>query len=495
MQVTNDIVSLKNVYFRYSGTKEPVIENASLEIKRGELLVLTGDSGCGKSSLLRLINGLIPHFFEGHLEGTVLVDGHNPSEMTISEMGRKVASIFQDTKSQFFTTNTASEMIFAAQNYGVPKSVMKERLNTVYRELDLQDVWDKDIFSLSSGQRQKIAFAAAEVLNPEIYLLDEPSANLDLEATLQLQKRLELLKAAGKTIIVAEHRLFYLSKIADRILCLKHGKIVSESRRGIEGFSKSIQKELRCMDVHNLLYQNPEYPLSKPFLEFSGLNYSYNGKMLINNIGAVIPSGEITTVIGSNGAGKTTLCKVLAGLLKSQKGKFFVDAKTVKPEHMHRYGFFVMQETDYQLYTESCTRELTLGLPQTSEILKNAQTVLNELGMGEFGEIHPQALSGGQKQRIVVASAICSGKPIILLDEPTSGLDYKNMRAIAKALHEEAKKGKAVIVITHDIELMSYITRRALEITTEGTLIDWKLSSQKEFHELCRYMLGGCHEI
>lgn len=489
------IISLENVQFCYDDQSEEVLQNISLSVRSGELIVLTGDSGCGKSSLLRLINGLIPHFFEGYLKGSVKVCGRETAKSTIGELGRKVASIFQDTKSQFFTTNTTSEIVFAAQNYGVPQNVIKGRLQVEFAELGLQEIWNRDIFSLSSGQRQKVAFAGAEILNPDIYLLDEPSANLDLESILQLRRRIQALKSEGKTILIAEHRLFYLNDIADRIILLQRGQISSVSTCGVDGLPEESRHELRAADLETLVYQEPEYHQGVPLLQIDGLYHAFKGDCILNNISADIFPGEIVTIIGSNGVGKTTLCKLMAGLLKLQKGKLALNGRAIKASRLYQYSFFVMQETDYQLYTESCMSELILGQSDTESAIKFARNILQEMSMGAFEEVHPQALSGGQKQRVVIASAICSGKPILIFDEPTSGLDFKNMVTIAKILKAEAQKGKAVIVITHDIELMSYITKKIFEVTSDGMLRKRNITSQGDFSKLCQYLLGGCHEI
>lgn len=488
------IISLENVQFCYDDQRGEILQEINLSVQAGELIVFTGNSGCGKSSLLRLVNGLIPHFFEGTLKGSVKVCGQETKDTSIGVLGRHVASIFQDTKSQFFTTNTASETVFAAQNYGVPVKQMKKRLQADFRQFGLGDLWDQDIFSLSSGQRQKVAFAGAEILNPDIYLLDEPSANLDLESIRQLKKRLKALKAEGKTILIAEHRLFYLDDIADRIILLRQGKIAVESFDGVDGLTEENRSCLRSPHLETLSYQMPTYKREKPILEFEGIYHTFQGKELLNNISGALFPGEIVTVIGANGAGKTTFCKLLAGLLKSQRGRFSYRGQSIKASQLYRNSFFVMQETDYQLYTESCMSELTLGQPDVKEVKTLARTVLHDLSMDALEEVHPQALSGGQKQRIVIASAICSGKPILILDEPTSGLDFKNMEAIAKILKKEAENGKAILVITHDIELMAAITRRVFEITSEGALQESELTSQEDFSRLCRYMLGGYHE-
>lgn len=222
------IISFEHASFQYEGQSQESLKDVKLIIKSGEFLVITGQSGCGKTTLTRCINNLIPHFFEGRLSGEVIVSGRSIKESDAGEAGKEIASIFQDPRSQFFTTNSSSEVAFACENYGIPHKEIVKRVNSAFQSLNMENLKDRDIFALSSGERQKVAFLAATTLNPQIYVLDEPSANLDIHTILQVRGILSALKAAGHTIIVSEHRLFYLYGLADHFLIMEDGQICEE---------------------------------------------------------------------------------------------------------------------------------------------------------------------------------------------------------------------------------------------------------------------------
>lgn len=238
------IISFEHASFQYEGQSQESLKDVKLIIKSGEFLVITGQSGCGKTTLTRCINNLIPRFFEGRLSGEVIVLGRSIKESDAGEAGKEIASIFQDPRSQFFTTNSSSEVAFACENYGIPHKEIVKRVNSAFQSLNMENLKDRDIFALSSGERQKVAFLAATTLNPQIYVLDEPSANLDIHTILQVREILSALKAAGHTIIVSEHRLFYLYGLADRFLIMEDGQICEE-------LTGEEMAELSAVQMHN----------------------------------------------------------------------------------------------------------------------------------------------------------------------------------------------------------------------------------------------------
>ena len=238
------IISFEHASFQYEGQSQESLKDVKLIIKLGEFLVITGQSGCGKTTLTRCINNLIPRFFEGRLSGEVIVLGRSIKESDAGEAGKEIASIFQDPRSQFFTTNSSSEVAFACENYGIPHKEIVKRVNSAFQSLNMENLKDRDIFALSSGERQKVAFLAATTLNPQIYVLDEPSANLDIHTILQVREILSALKAAGHTIIVSEHRLFYLYGLADRFLIMEDGQICEE-------LTGEEMAELSAVQMHN----------------------------------------------------------------------------------------------------------------------------------------------------------------------------------------------------------------------------------------------------
>ena len=219
------MIDIDHVSFQYSGAEQENLQDFNLQIKKGECVVLTGESGCGKTCVTRLINTLIPHFYEGEMSGAVLIDGVDTRTIQPHDLSDKIGSVFQNPRSQFFSLDTDSEIVFGMENKGMPYQVMLDRYQQTIRELHIEKLKDRNLFDLSGGQKQTIAFASVYALNPDIFVLDEPSSNLDPEAIQELRRLLLLIKAQGKTIVVSEHRLYFLNGIADRIVLMEHGKL------------------------------------------------------------------------------------------------------------------------------------------------------------------------------------------------------------------------------------------------------------------------------
>lgn len=430
------IISFEHASFQYEGQSQESLKDVKLIIKSGEFLVITGQSGCGKTTLTRCINNLIPRFFEGRLSGEVIVSGRSIKESDAGEAGKEIASIFQDPRSQFFTTNSSSEVAFACENYGIPHKEIVKRVNSAFQSLNMENLKDRDIFALSSGERQKVAFLAATTLNPQIYVLDEPSANLDIHTILQVRGILSALKAAGHTIIVSEHRLFYLYGLADRFLIMEDGQICEELTGEEMAELSAVQMHNRRLRPLNLdliqIERKESICRSEVFLQIRNLSFSHKAMPeLLHNISLEAYKGETIALIGENGCGKTTLGKILSGLIRCRQGAFYIDGKNVKQQKLSDYVYFVMQEADHQLYTDSVTEELRLGNKRIPSIDEKVSQILKMLHLENFKDCHPYALSGGQKQRLTIGAAMLSEKPIIVLDEPTSGLDWDNMCAVA----------------------------------------------------------------
>ncbi|MBQ1711446.1 MAG: energy-coupling factor ABC transporter ATP-binding protein [Treponema sp.] len=476
------MIELKNVTFEYNsgeglergsagGIGETVsngsLKNINLKINEGEFVLLTGGSGCGKTTILRLINGLIPNFFEGSLEGSVTVDDFDVSHAELYDTAKSVSTVFQNPRSQFFNVDTTSELAFACENQGMEESEILRRIDKTVSELHLEPLMNRSLFNLSGGQKQKIACASVAVTGNKIILLDEPSANLDLKTIDELAGLLKKWKNEGKTIIVAEHRISYLWDLADRTVILKEGKIVRElSRTQMDEISEeglhelglrtnrwlSSPQDIRSQsDVEGAKQQLSEE--TQPSLEIKNFRYKYkNGYLALNIPQMQIPVGKITAITGNNGDGKTTMLNCLCGLGRRSKGTLLYKGKTYNRRGRQKLIFLVMQDVNHQLFTESVLDEVLISQAEENE--EEARRILATLDLEAFADRHPQSLSGGQKQRVAVASAIASGREIMLFDEPTSGLDYNHMLQIGEIFRNLKKLGKTVIVVTHDRELI-----------------------------------------
>ncbi|MCR4632243.1 MAG: ATP-binding cassette domain-containing protein, partial [Treponema sp.] len=324
-------------------------------------------------------------------------------------------------------------------------------------ELHLETLMNRSLFDLSGGQKQKIACASVAVTGNKIILLDEPSANLDLPTIDELAGLLKMWKEEGKTIVVAEHRISYLWQLADRILVLKEGQIVRELSR--EQMDKINEEELHALglrtnrkgDFDKLNHQKAFN--HQDFLTLQNFRYKYkNGYLALNIPQMQIPLGKITAITGNNGDGKTTLLNCLCGLGYRSKGTILYKGKSYSRRKRQKLIYLVMQDVNHQLFTESVLDEVLISQNKQNE--EEARRILATLDLKQFADRHPQSLSGGQKQRVAVASAIASGRDILLFDEPTSGLDYTHMLQIGQILRNLKEQGKTVIVVTHDRELI-----------------------------------------
>ena len=461
------MIELKNVTFTYSCGQEverKEIENSSngslndisLIINDGEFVLLTGGSGCGKTTILRLINGLIPNFFEGKLAGKVTVNEKDVSKQELYETSKTVSTVFQNPCSQFFNVDTTSELAFACENQGLPEEEILTRIKETVSELNLESLMNKSLFNLSGGQKQKIACASVAVTGNKIVLLDEPSANLDLQSIAELSTLLKKWKEEKKTVIVAEHRISYLWNLADRTIVLKDGKIQKELLR--TDMDTISEQELHAMGVrsnkaeHNI--QELTSDADESYLIIKNFRYKYrNGYVALNIPYMEIAEGKITAITGNNGDGKTTFLNTLCGLGHRAKGVLIFKDKQYKRRMRQKLIFLVMQDVNHQLFTESVLDEVLISQPDENK--EEALSILSTLNLEAVADRHPQSLSGGQKQRVAVACAIASGREILLFDEPTSGLDYMHMKQIGTILRELKKMGKTVLVVTHDRELIS----------------------------------------
>ncbi len=463
------MIEFRKVSFQYNETEGNGINNINLHIKKGEFVLLSGPSGCGKTTLTRCINGLIPHFYEGKLKGCVLLNGKDVSEMKLNEISMNVGSVFQDPRSQFFTTDTVSEVAFGCENNAIPRIEMIERVDHAIKELKIEQLKEKSLFALSSGERQRVAIASVHALSPEIYVLDEPSANLDAQAAEDLRETLILLKQKGATIVISEHRLYYLKDLVDRVIFMQRGECKKEYNR--EQFISLTEVELnkmglRCLYPERLgIRKVNEQQKQEALLKVNQVGYCYKkGIPLLSNIDFQTFGGEVIGIVGHNGAGKSTLAELLCGLKKEQSGFICVDSQHLKPKGRVKSSYFIMQDAEYQLFSESVEDELTLGLGNEEGIHEKVEEVLELLDLKEYRERHPASLSGGQKQRVVIAAAYMRNLKFVVFDEPTSGLDAENMKRVGKLIKKMASSKKSAFIITHDYELLLDTCNRVLSM-------------------------------
>lgn len=493
------MIEIKNTAFHYTGLDKGGLKNINLKIMDSECVLLCGASGCGKTTLTRLINGLIPHFYKGALSGEVIVNDKNIGEQELYSLAGVVGSVFQNPRSQFFSVDTDGEITFGPENIGLPKEEILKRKKNVITELNLRDLMNRSLFELSGGEKQKIACGSVAALLPHIILLDEPSSNLDWSAIRDLRKIMKLWKNQGKTIIISEHRLWYLKDIIDRALYLEQGEIVHEwtqerfaalsdselasyelrplnlEERYIQAFSGDMvitDKDIdKISDKKEILgeLQKKRIVIKDLYFTYTPKKYLFFKKRLspvdADSCTLRIPFlsaklGEIIGIIGNNGSGKSTFLRCLCGLEKTCIGTVSIDGKIYTRKNLTKNCYMVMQDVNHQLFTDSVITEVMLSMEHPDE--KKAEKILASLDLLQYKDKHPMALSGGQKQRVAIASAMAADAVMLLFDEPTSGLDYRHMKEVSALLKELAKKGKTIFVATHDPELAAECCDRTI---------------------------------
>ena len=464
------MIRFENVTYSYSFAEAPAVRDISFCVRPGELVLVSGQSGCGKSTLMRLADGLCPGHFQGTLSGRVLVDGRDTTTMTPGEISRTVGTLFQDPEQQFFALGVEDELAFVHEWRGLPAAVTREKVRRAAESFDLTGVLHHSIHELSEGQKQKVGLASILSQGPRALILDEPSANLDPEATEDLARKLAELKARGMAILVVDHRLYWLEGVADRVLVMQEGRI---AERG--GFDLLYDDALRgrCglraarVDDPRRTLPDCAAELLEPGeggLAVSGLRLAYPGKpALFDGVDVSIPAG-VTALIGDNGTGKTTLARLLTGLNAAQEGRFAIAGQPVPASKLLSRVGIVLQNADHQLHMKTVRQELEVSLSLAGCGADDVPGLLSLFALEGLAERHPQSLSGGEKQRLVIACAFAKRPDVLILDEPTSGLDGRNMRRIADALELLAGRGACVLVITHDLELMGLSCARALRL-------------------------------
>ena len=464
------MISIENVSFGYTENKN-MLEHVTLDIPAGECILLCGESGCGKTTVTKLVNGLIPHFTKiDHMEGGVTVADQSVTDLEVYELAKLVGSVFQNPKSQFFHLNTDGELEFGLENQGVAPEEIRRAVERTVTQLGIEPLMGRNVFALSGGEKQMLAFASVYAMNPEIYMLDEPTANLDEDAIRKLREQIILLKKQGKTVVIAEHRLFFLADIIDRAVYIRNGEIkqifsgeefqaLSDKERISMGLRTIHQTELRLKPAEDIESTDSD---ADSGLCVRMLSCGYKkSPAVFENLSFTAYPGEVLGITGHNGVGKSTLIRCLCGLLKEKGGSITLNGRILKPKQRQKACYLVMQEVNHQLFSDTVFGECEqLGTADPEEIRR----VLKHFDLDAYEDVHPMALSGGQKQRLAVATAVLSGREVLIFDEPTSGLDYRHMMEVCRITKQLAKDGRIVLVVSHDKEFMQEACDRLLTL-------------------------------
>ena len=442
------MLTLENLSLFYEQDKK-VLDDINLIVADGECVLLTGESGSGKSSIINSINGLAFEYENAKFSGSIKVDNKDLKGMELYEISLMISSVFQNPKTHFFNVDTTLELLFYLENIGLDRKEMESRMEDMLKLFPIKHLLGRSIFDLSGGEKQILCVAACYISGCKIIVLDEPSSNLDDTYIDILKEMLHILKNKGITLIIAEHRIYYLTDLADRIILVRKGELFKELKKD-ELLNSEKQLGLRSAIKTVLKAQNKSVgnDLNIKKLEY---NFKDGSGLKIEDISFGL--GNIYGITGKNGCGKSTFIRVMTGLDDKGKSEITFDGKILNKKDRLKNSSLVMQDVNHQLFTDSVEEEIKLGVKDLSQ--DRLDKVLFGLELTELKDRHPMSLSGGQKQRVVIASVLCKNSRFIFFDEPTSGMDYKNMIRISKLIKEMSTKDNIIFIVSHDNEFLN----------------------------------------
>jgi energy-coupling factor transporter ATP-binding protein EcfA2 len=487
---------VENLSCRYLTREAPAFQGVSFHLEAGQIVLVAGTSGSGKTTLLRCINGLIPRSYQAEISGRILLNGEDPSDLTLAEISQIVGTVLQDPERQILGAFVRNEVAFGLENLGVPRDEMNERIEASLSHLGIKHLLDRQTFSLSGGEKQKVALAGVMVMRPDVLALDEPLANLDPASAREALALIRRLADEGKSILIIEHRVEDVLGIKpDLALLLEDGEVTylgsakgllhKANYRAVKLPAKVvIERVLEADDVSAHARVTQPTADAPNLVTFEQVSFSYiSDQPVLDNVNLAIHTGDVIALLGPNGAGKTTLVKHAIGLLRPLSGRVLLDGQDSRDmtiaEMAHTVGY-VFQSPTHMLFAPKVRDELAFGPKNMGhsehDIQVNTERALAVVNLLEEIDRAPLALSFGQQKRVTIASVLTMRSDILVMDEPTAGQDYANyMSFMDSVVGLRAANGKsysfsAIIFITHDLDLaVSYANRVVL--MSKGSIV------------------------
>ena len=541
MQESKSIIELSHVTFRYGGTaaegeeSPAALRDVSLRIGEGEFVGVIGPSGAGKSTLASVLSGAIPHHFRGELFGSTLVDGRDTCDVTLTVISQVVGSVLQDIDAQMVASVVEDELLFGLENFGVPHDQIEDRITRTLDTVGIASLRDREIATLSGGQKQKVAIAAILAMRPRVLVLDEPTAALDPASSALVFDTLRKVREEGVTVVVIEQKVALLSEYCDRILVMSDGSLVldgtprevfahadelrrigvdsprvarmynslardglvrgatpcltvPEAARLISGLvGPAARGSARAVDdardaafragSKHVAVPRPHAVDASPVVSLEDVSFAYpGGTASVDHLDMRVYPGEVVGIVGQNGAGKTTLTKLLNGLLRPASGTVRMaglDTREVPTSAIAAHCATLFQNPDYQLCKDTVLDEVAFGLTlqgvDEKDARERAAAVIARFVLPS--DEAPFSLSRGQRQMVALASVVVTEPEVVLLDEPTSGLDYRECMTVMDTVSKMAERGCAVIMVCHDMEVVSDFAERIV-VMADGRILD-----------------------
>jgi energy-coupling factor transport system ATP-binding protein len=506
------MITFDGVGVRFADTARPVLQGVDLTIPEGELALVVGRTGSGKTTLLRAINGLVPHFSGGTLTGRVVVDGRDTREHRPRDFADVVGYVGQDPLSGFVSDAVEDELAYGMESLGLPADVMRKRVEETLDLLGLADIRHRPLASLSGGQQQRVAIGSVLTTHPRILVLDEPTSALDPIAAEEVLATLQrLVHDLGLTVVLAEHRLERVAQYADRVVLVPGGghpvvsgppeQVLQDSPvappvvelgriagwtplplsvRDARRKAGPLREQLTGVDA-----PDRSATLGEVVVEAEHLVAAYGHVPALQGVSTTIARGEVVALMGRNGAGKSTLLKTLVGMKVPTGGRVLVDGQVpaeVRPSRLLHHVGLVPQVPGDLLYAATVGDECAQADRDADAPAGTTLELFARLSPGVPVDQHPRDLSEGQRLTLALAIVLAARPPLVLLDEPTRGLDYTAKHRLVEILRDLVADGHAVLLATHDVELVAEVATRVLviadgELVADGPTVDVVVSS------------------
>jgi energy-coupling factor transporter ATP-binding protein EcfA2 len=483
---------VQDLAFRYRDRQTPAIRGISFSATPGEILLIAGASGCGKTTLIRAINGLVPRSYKGELAGKVLIYGQDTSNWRLAAVSQHVGTVLQDPERQILGTKVLNEVAFGLENLGLDRKEITARVEEALALLRIFDLRDRDTFNLSGGEKQKVALAGVLAMRPSILLLDEPLASLDPASAQDSLDMVRKLADEGMTVLLVEHRVEDVLRIhPERVMFMSEGEIrYLGPLSGLSNVVNYREVKLPANDIVIRARQDPPPPALSilpgmkgvgkevtPLVQFENVAFGYEaGEDVLHGVNLEIHRGDVIAVLGANGAGKTTLVKHAIGLLKPKSGRVLVAGSDTKEASVAQIAGtlgYVFQSPSHMLFAPTVHEELAFGPTNLkhpkAEIEKEVKDALTIVNLVERENDPPLAMSFGQQKRVSIAAILAMRSRILVMDEPTAGQDYQNYMNFMDSILQ-MPGFSAVVFITHDVDLAVIYANRVL-LVAGGRLV------------------------
>ena len=507
---------VEDLSFKYRTRPDHALRHVSFQVEPGEVVLVAGASGCGKTTLMRCINGLIPRSYRGELSGRVLLYGEGTTGRPLSEISQVVGTVLQDPEKQILGSRVENEVAFGLENLGLPPDEILARVEETLEYLNIEHLRERETFYLSGGEKQKVAVAGTLAMHPSILLLDEPLASLDPVSAQEALRLIRRLADEGKTVLIIEHRVEdVLSIDPDKALFMIDGEV--RYFGPIEGFQQVVDYHevklpapLILEKARGALPPEPILPLdaeetSAPLIEFEDVSFAYeDGPEVLHGINLTVRRGDVIALLGPNGAGKTTLVKHAIGLLKPKSGRVRVkgvDTQEMSVAQIAQMVGYIFQSPSHMLFAPTVRKEVAFGPENlghdqatTDEGVTRAIEILNLKGLEDYP---PLALSFGQQKRVSIAAILSMRSRVLMMDEPTAGQDYKNYMTFVESILR-LREFDALLFITHDLDLAVCYANRVVLMRQGGIAADGppiQVLADQDLLERCRIVPTSLLEL